>query len=380
MRRVSLRELLRIAHRWLGLLLFALVLPIALSGALLVFDGEIDALISPHRYRVSGAATLAPSAYLAAARSAAGEGVAPIAVRYPESGSGPVTVQARGNPAGEGMPPRLLTVYLDPPTARVLDVADFRSSFIGVMHRLHENLTVPQYSGRAIVGWVGVAMLGLALSGIVLWWPRSAGLMRALRWRRRPATSANLHYTFGFWISLPLAFVSLTGIYLAFPPQARSLMSAIAATSPAGGRSLAPPARQTALSADHAFDAGRAAVPAARPLALFVPSAARGADAPPAVWRVLLQSAGGETVTVLVDDRKGEATRQPAPLAGDRAGLWIRWLHEGSHSGTAWRLIVLLTGIFPPVLGTTGIIMWLRGRRGRAQASRSRAGALQAAE
>ena len=59
-----------------------------------------------------------------------------------------------------------MNVYIDPPTARVLDIVDFRSTFFGVLHRFHENLTVPDYSGRAIVGWVGVGMATLALTGI----------------------------------------------------------------------------------------------------------------------------------------------------------------------------------------------------------------------
>ena len=38
------------------------------------------------------------------------------------------------------------------------------------------------------------AMLVMSLSGIYLWWPRSIGFRRGLRYRRGPATSYNLHH------------------------------------------------------------------------------------------------------------------------------------------------------------------------------------------
>jgi uncharacterized iron-regulated membrane protein len=90
---------------------------------------------------------------------------------------------------------------------------------------------------------------------------------------------------------------------------------------------------------------------------------------------------------LLVNDRTGEASRPPVPLAGDRAAQWIRWLHEGSHSGSVWRGVVFATGILPAVFGITGVMMWLRLRRNRkalrkstTQRAPGASGSLQAAE
>ena len=66
-------------------------------------------------------------------------------------------------------------------------------------------------------------MLILSLTGIWLWWPRNGGFLRGLRWRRvGRALSFNLHHLLGFWISIPLAVVSVTGIYLGFPQRRAS--------------------------------------------------------------------------------------------------------------------------------------------------------------
>ena len=223
-------------HRWIGVGLAVLLVPIAVSGALLVWHDHLYAVIHPGRYAVTGTQMMQPSAYLASAGPALAGAAQPAAVRFPESEGWPVIVMARGAPRAEGGPPRIINVYLDPPTARVLDVVDFRASLIGWLHRFHENLTIPEYSGRAIVGWVGVGMLILSLTGIWLWWPRNGAFLPGLRWRRAAQTTTNLHHLLGFWISIPLAVVSFTGIYLGFPQTARQVMSSIAPMTPQGPR------------------------------------------------------------------------------------------------------------------------------------------------
>jgi uncharacterized iron-regulated membrane protein len=387
-------------HRWIGIGLCLLLVPIAVSGALLVWKDELDALVHPARYAVTGGEIAQPlSAYIASAASALEGGLQPVAVRFPEREGWPVQVQARGS-AREGRP-QFVTVYLDPPTGRVLEAVEFRSSLFGFLHRFHENLAIPAYSGRAIVGWAGVGMLILSLTGIWLWWPRNGAFLPGLRWRRAPATSTNLHHLLGFWISLPLAFVSLTGIYLSFPPYARSLMSSIAPMNPPGRSFLRGQiAHDVKLTPDDALAAAQAAQPQARPSALFLATmqsneTRRGAGAqssdrpasrnagPSPIWRIQLRKPeSGELVTMLVDDASGAARPMPDPLAGDRAAQWIRWLHEGSHSGQVWRMVVFLTGVFPPIFAFTGVLMWLRGRRQRKALARGSApqGNLQAAE
>src|SRR5689334_2414914 len=169
----------RIVHRWIAVTLMVLLIPISLSGAFLVWHDEIDAMVHPGRYAATGReVALPPSAYLANATAALERGVRPVAIRFP-AGARPVTVPARGGSRAEG-PPRVVTVYLDPPGGRVLDVVDFRGSLVGVMHRFHENLTVPEFSGRQIVGWAGVGMLVLSLTGLWMWWPRDGAMLVGL--------------------------------------------------------------------------------------------------------------------------------------------------------------------------------------------------------
>jgi uncharacterized iron-regulated membrane protein len=61
-------------------------------------------------------------------------------------------------------------------------------------------------------------------------------------------------------------------------------------------------------------------------------------------------------------DRSGTAT-EVEPLAGDRIALWIRWMHEGSHSGVIWQVVVFISGLMPTLFAVTGVMIWLRRRR-----------------
>jgi uncharacterized iron-regulated membrane protein len=243
-------------------------------------------------------------------------------------------------------------------------VAEFRSSLVGFLHVFHENLTIPQYSGRQIVGWAGVGMLILSLTGLWLWWPRHGSLLRALRWSRSTRFTFNLHHTIGFWISLPLAVVSLTGIYLSFPQSARSVMSSVATMTPQGPRGFgAQPLEWTGLTIDRALAIAAQQAPGAQPANVFLPVASRGGHGAGPAWRVQLKRPDDPApVTVMVDDRSGVAATAAAPQSGDRAASWIRWIHEGSHSGPVWKFAVFLTGVAPTIFAVTGTVMWLRRR------------------
>jgi uncharacterized iron-regulated membrane protein len=356
-----LRRLWLNVHLWIGLGLAILLVPVSLSGALLVWHDHLDALVNPARYAVTAGPALSPSALLIRAREALPPGLESVAVRLPESAGWPATVSAREQRHGErgaGARPTVLTVYLEPATGRVLGVVEFRRSLVGFLHRFHENLTVTDYSGRAIVGWSGVAMLVMSLTGIYLWWPRNAGFRRGLRWRRGPTISLNLHHLLGFWIAVPIAVVSATGIYLGFPQQGREPLSSLAPMTPQQrGGFAAPFLRDAKLDADRARNIALEAVAQSRLAAIFLPNQQTG------MWRVQLHAHnGGPAMTVLVEDRTGTA-HLLVPQTGDRIAQWIRWIHEGSHSGPVWQALVFACGILPAILVITGLLIWLRSRR-----------------
>ena len=364
------RRVLLQVHLWLGVGLGVLLVPVALTGTVLVFESELDAMLRPSLYAVTGHVTGAPLDTFVERAAAVVPGSVASNMRFSDAGPivmmmrpAPVPAEgegrrARGPEAARSGPPRAVMVYLDPPTATVLGVAAFGDSLVGLVHRFHENLLLPQWGGRSVVGWIGFAMFALCITGIWVWWPRNASFVRGLRWRRGPSTNDNLHHAFGFWAALPLALLSLTGVYLAFPAQGRAILGSIAGVSPPPERSaFASPVSHPALGAQAALDAGLSALGGGRPVSLAMPTSQNRS------WQVQVADANGAIATASIDDGTGSVRINPSPPAGDAIASWLRRVHEGSHHGWLWQAIAALTGLTPALFFVTGLSIWLAKRR-----------------
>jgi uncharacterized iron-regulated membrane protein len=363
---MRLRGLWLSVHKWIGLCLAVLIVPLVLSGSALVWHDAIDETLNPQRYVVSGAPALGPGAYAAAAQAALGPNERLASLRYPDAGeSGPIVAAAVQPPReGAGGRPMRTSIWLDPATGRVLDRASGNGGVMQFVHVLHGSLAVPGW-GRPAVGWIGLFMFVSCLTGLWLWWPLTGSLRRGFRWKRRNATSANLHHLLGFWVLLPLAMLSFTGFWISFP----NVFGAFEASQPKGSdgdraRALrAQPLARTATSADAAYASARRAAPG--PLL----SIAWPTDQSPA-WKFAFAGDGGQS-EIAVDDATGAAAppRGPAPETNARL---MRRLHDGTGMGMVWQAVIFLAGLIPAILAVTGIMMWLRSRGWRAALARKR--------
>jgi len=385
-------------HKWLGLALMILFVPLGLSGVVLAWDDAIDHALNPQRYAAHGPATLQPSAYAAAASGALGPGALVSQIRYPKE-DGPVVVMAmaapRGDRAGKGKDgaaqggegqhhhhdgqgqaqgktgsqpqaqgdagpakggrmPRA-TVWLDPQSARVLDVQKGDGGLIRLAHNFHGNLLVPSF-GRTLVGLLGVSMFLMAVGGIWLWWPPIGSMLKGFRWRRGDRRlDTNLHHLAGFWIALPLAAQAFTGVWMSWPQMMATVGLAPPRTGPME-RARMVPAAITTLTADRALADAKAATPG-EPAMIAWPVGDSGQ------WRVTIGRS-----EMLVDDGTGAASPAP-PRPGNGLAMAMRHYHDGTTLGTPWRVLLVLFGLSPTLLTITGLTMWLRGRRWRKAAA-----------
>lgn len=353
-------------HKWIGLLLAVLIIPISLTGSALVWHDALDRAVNPQRFAVSGDALLAPAAYLAAARGVLKPDERIAQVTMPEHG-GPVTVAAArpasGPPRG-GPPPRTI-VYLDPPTARVLEVGSNQGGLVRFLHVLHGSLQIPGV-GRQIVGWIGVAMTFSAFTGLWLWWPMVGKWVRGLRWRRHRNTDTNLHYLTGFWVSVPLFVLSLTGVWISFPAFFGALTGEVRPRGGGPDRAAMARARPVETPAQDvaAVIARAGALAGGAPLRSVAWPTDRSPD-----WTVRY----GRGQEIKVADDTGVPTAAAARPQGGVARL-MRRIHDGTDMGIVWQVVIFLGGIIPALLAVTGIIMWWRARGWKADlAARQRA-------
>ena len=351
---IRLRSLWFQIHKWLGILLAILVIPISLSGAVLVWHDWLDEQVNPQRYPAVSAPLLSPAAYAASASKFLQPGERITSMNFPgDTGSVQVTLS---KPAEGGGRPQRAWVFLDPASAKPIERAGSGEGLVRVLHVLHGSLMVPGV-GRQIVGWVGVAMMLSSLTGLWLWWPTMGRFTRGLRWRRRPDFNSNLHHTGGFWIALPLAVLSLTGVWISFP-------GVFSGGAPGGPGGPAQPLVETKLGPEGALAAAQV-IAAGRPANLVWPTEKK------AEWTVSVKGAG-KPQEVKVGDADARASLVPAKP--ETLARTMRRIHDGTGMPVVWQVIIFIGGILPALLAVTGILMWLRVRRRRARHRRMTAG------
>lgn len=357
-------------HKWIGLILAILIIPICITGSALVWHDALDEAVNPQRYATTGATSVDPTAYVAAAGTALKPGDRIASLRMGEEPGAPVTVTAVAAGAGKG-PPQRTNVWLDPPSARVLDSAGANSGLVRVMHAIHGSLMVPGW-GRSIVGWIGVAMMLSAFTGLWLWWPTVGSVKRAFRWRRHPNFDNNLHHQFGFWIALPLFVLSLTGAWISFPAFFGNLVGQAPQRGPGGmdraAMMRARPLEAPTVGLDRALAAARAAAPGEVRQVTWPTD--RKAE-----WSFTLK-AKGPPATVAVDAETGAAKLTP-PANRNQNGVarLMRRIHDGTDMGLVWQVIIFLGGLLPAALAVTGVTMWWRARGWKAELAARQAAA-----
>jgi len=356
-------------HLWLGLTLGVLGVLIGISGSLLVFDHDIDAVFNPHRYAVSGPQVALPfSDYLTNAVQALECKARPAFLRMPDEGM-PIVVTARARSEGGGN----FRVYVDPPTGRVLDTVP-GGGFFGWLHSFHENLTLREYYGREIVGAIGIAMLISSLSGFYLWWPARGRWREALGFRRGLTATRNLHYVCGFYGFVVLAMLSFTGIFIAYTEAGRTTVATFTSISPPARNIQAPvaPEGTKALPLDAAVDIAKALYPVETVWSVGLPNGPRG------TYRVNLSEPGVPEMqpargsVVFIDPYSGTVLRRidaSTRTAGDNFLALQRNLHSGERLGIIGRIVICFFGLLPLLFLISGTTMWLKQRRVRAGAA-----------
>ena len=357
---------LRTIHRWLGLLLMAPLLIQGITGTILAAAPAIEALRSVPV--VARGEARPASAILAAAAS---PGMVPVHYQPPAGPGAPASVGL----AAPGQRMAQIEVLVDPVSLATLGTRHASAVYLWV-RALHEGLLLPAPLGRSVVGWFGLGLLVLALSGLVLWWP-SPG-----RWRAAFAVSGaargarlqrELHGAAGIWACAMLVVMSLSGVAMAFPQTVRAALGVPGGGGGAGG-----------FAGPLDIDAVIARVQAAAPGAVVTDLRLPGAPGRPVVVRLRAKDglAGAPPLFAMVDPAGRRVLSLQDPRAGPAAGAmlaWLRAMHFGEAFGPLWRLAVCVTGCLLPLLAVTGITLWLLRRRIRHRVAVQRHAALQAA-
>ncbi len=346
-------------HKWIGLSLALLIIPICLTGSALVWHDWLDAQLEPQRYASYGKPTMEAAGYEEVARMVTKEGERISSLRYLEN-DGAVLVTAVAPSPGSARPART-NIWIDPASGQVIDQASASSGVVRFLHVLHGSLMIPGW-GRPIVGWVGVFMVISCLSGIWLWWPLRGSLRTGLRWKRRNTLNANLHYFTGFWVLVPLAMLSFTGAWISFPSFFGNFEATPVQGASERSRAMqALPLQSPQMAVADAIAAARDQAPG-RLVSISWPTDRKDE------WKLGFEQGGKGLAEVVVKDRTGEASLSPSRERGETIARKMRRWHDGTGMGPGWQIIIFLGGIIPALLSVTGIIIWWRARAPRQKA------------
>jgi len=370
-----MRNTILALHRWLGLsagIVFAIA---SLTGAVLVFETELDGWLNRGRYATTPG-LIAPAVLDAALRDAAG-GDEVLRVRWPTPRD-PVFAAEIRTAGGTRV------LWLDPGTGRQITPLHGGSRVVPAIRRVHTTLFAGFIGHWVVTISCMFALFGL-ITGMFLWWPGLARFASGFAIRpRRGAFILNydLHQTLGI-LAFPLLIVlTATGVLIPFPGAAESMARGVVrgAAVPAAWESATSLRGGGRAQIEDLLEVAQRLTGNERsvPEAILFP--ADGDSAIDVRLRIRPPGQAGGVVRVLVDRNTGDVLRVRDPRALDPAarlgtidvfnvhigavgGPWIRWL---------WVIACLIGALSLP----TGAVVWWHKRMRRLEASTQRAARL----
>ncbi len=373
----SLRRILGWLHLWIGLIFCIPFAILGVTGSILVYDEPLADFVSspPH---ASAQGEMKSVQEIVDAAAAARGGATPLFLTMPtEAGDAAIIRFSTGEGRGRNS---IVQTYVDPVSLQVLDTRSFaRNYWIGLAHDLHGNMMWNGRQGRQLVGWFGVGMLLLGISGLIMWWPRNTwrGSFGVKKGARGWLFHRQLHATCGVASWVLFIILSFSGVAISFPQTTgaflRTTFGLTESPLPGQAAKVEPVPGATPINTDQAVAIALKAVPGARLASVFFPARE---DQP---LRVNLlgagMSAGVPAITVNIDQYKGETISVRDPWNGDVADsvlAWQRPLHFGRGTSELYKLAIFIVGLLPPLFAFTGVAMWWTKRRTRAMAKVSR--------
>ena len=226
--KIWLRRAFFQVHLWSGIAVGLYILMISVTGSMLVYWNELYRAVTPEPImsKASGPRLADDQLTAAALHLYPGYRVVKISRARPDQAVA-ISLQR-----GDHLKHRLF----DPRSGADLgDAVSTGMRVVAFILDLHDNLLAGQ-TGRLVNGVGAFAVLAVAVSGLVIWWPgsktwrRSLTLHRGLGWKR---LTWHLHSMVGFWSFGFVLIFGLSGIYLCFPEWFQDIADRFEPVTPA---------------------------------------------------------------------------------------------------------------------------------------------------
>lgn len=194
-------------HFYAGLVCAPFLVILAVTGAIYLFNDEINDLVYPNLRLVPASATEVPLSEIARAAAASVPGGTVTRIDTPTAAGR--SVQVFVTPPS-GAP---LRVFVDPGSGKVLGSYVYTHTLVGFADVAHGSLMLGPL-GDAVVELAACWGFILTVTGLFLWWPRGGKppLFRPRSGLRKRAVWKDWHSVVGFWSALLVLFLILTGL------------------------------------------------------------------------------------------------------------------------------------------------------------------------
>lgn len=392
-------------HRWAGLATALFLAAAGLTGSVLAFKNELEALLNPQLFQVAvphGSDTVRSLQDPFVLREQ-------LQQRYPAARADYLGFPQPGHSlmfflmprphaiSGDPIVPTRDQVFVDPYTGAVLGDRQWgvlwsegrwhAENLVPFVWRLHEALALPHPWGKWFMGAVALVWTLDCFTGLWLTLPRGQPFLRKWRpaWGIKRGASAyrftlDLHRAFGLWLWVALLVFAWSSVMLnlreavyrpvmstafSFQDEARQRPPRLPSPRWEPGldwRVAHARARDSlqSLASSQGFQVLREDSLWYRPAqGAYLYRTRTSWDLRDEVGRSDLWI-DGDTGAVLLTNFEGRG------LGGDQVSAWLRVLHTGEIGGLAYRIAVGLVGVVVAMLSVTGIMVWARKRRARA--------------
>lgn len=212
-----LRYTFGLLHLWLGLITGLGTVIICLTGALYVFADEYDHIENRKHLKADAPSDNFPSLDKMVSDFEQKFGNAPGGIFVPLAKDEHLSI------ADRGFGDTRQKAYVDRETGNFVATATNKSkAFTFTIIKLHRWFMFKDMDkGRKVVGYTTFAFIFLLLSGIVVWWPRNLkALKNSLKVKLKGSfkvVNRQLHVNLGFYLTLLLIVIALTGTCITFP-------------------------------------------------------------------------------------------------------------------------------------------------------------------
>ena len=346
-------------HRYVGLALGLVIVVVGLTGAILVYQSELEAVLDPEVHRVATGHQLASFESIIEA----------VFIAHPDRetlvGLGPndgqpdrpfwLSLRKRGHAD--------IRVAVDPYRAEVLGVIP-RHGWATTVRSLHTNLLMGT-PGKLVLGLASIALLATLIAGVLLWWSSRESRWRLLSIRHNAGVRAlvhDLHSAVGALGVIFILVLTVSGATLVFAYEAGALLNVLGSVKPAAPVESARPRHDAPLTFDDAVHALRVAKPGTRIRTISPPRDAMG------VYTFYIMSEGPGRFTglkrVTIDQYSGRILHDSYasnPSAIRRLlDFWVPTIHAGTILGRPTEVLTMIAGVVLACLVGSGTFMWYR--------------------